>query len=468
MATTIGVVATDAVLTKTQCGKLATMAHDGLARTIDPVHTMADGDTLFALATGASGRPGRPDRAGRAGRRGGGARRAQRRGPACHATSVAPERTRTGDPMIRRQALWTLAAAVLLGACSTPAPPPAPPPIVFVHGNGDSAALWTTTLWRFESNGWPRDKLHAIDLPLPAGARRRQRAAARPQFDHRARAVPGGRGRRCWPAPAPARWCWWATRAAATPSATTCRTSAARPRCRMPCWAARPTMACGPTKDFRPNNEFNGAGPFLKGVNAPKGPNGDEVTPGLRWMTLRSDNNDKFAQPDGVWIGAGQADERHFDGPALKGAKNVVLPARPPRGELPPEAFAQTYQFITGRAPATLVLTRGAVVLDGKLSGIGAGGPSNLPLAGRHAGGVCRRPRHRRSAAANRCTRKTVVPTAAGGRSRRQRQGLPSSSSSVPGYATTHVYRSPSRARADVVHFARSGWPRPTRTPRRW
>jgi L-aminopeptidase/D-esterase-like protein len=34
------------------------MAHDGLARCIDPVHTMTDGDTLFALATGASGRPG--------------------------------------------------------------------------------------------------------------------------------------------------------------------------------------------------------------------------------------------------------------------------------------------------------------------------------------------------------------------------------------------------------------------------
>jgi L-aminopeptidase/D-esterase-like protein len=58
MATTIGIIATDAVLTKAQCNKLATMAHNGLARSIDPVHTMADGDTLFALATGVSGRPG--------------------------------------------------------------------------------------------------------------------------------------------------------------------------------------------------------------------------------------------------------------------------------------------------------------------------------------------------------------------------------------------------------------------------
>ena len=58
MATTIGVIATDAQLTKAQANKLATMAHDGLARTIRPVHTMTDGDTLFALATGGSGRPG--------------------------------------------------------------------------------------------------------------------------------------------------------------------------------------------------------------------------------------------------------------------------------------------------------------------------------------------------------------------------------------------------------------------------
>ena len=50
--TTIGVVATNAALTKAQANKVAQMAHDGLARTIQPVHTPADGDTLFAVATG--------------------------------------------------------------------------------------------------------------------------------------------------------------------------------------------------------------------------------------------------------------------------------------------------------------------------------------------------------------------------------------------------------------------------------
>jgi L-aminopeptidase/D-esterase-like protein len=54
-ATTIGVVATDAVLDKAQCTQLARMAHDGLARAIDPAHTPFDGDTVFALATGRAG-----------------------------------------------------------------------------------------------------------------------------------------------------------------------------------------------------------------------------------------------------------------------------------------------------------------------------------------------------------------------------------------------------------------------------
>ena len=50
--TTIGVIATDARLTKVQAQRLAVASHDGLARSINPVHTMSDGDTLFTLATG--------------------------------------------------------------------------------------------------------------------------------------------------------------------------------------------------------------------------------------------------------------------------------------------------------------------------------------------------------------------------------------------------------------------------------
>lgn len=50
--TVIGVVATNAKLDKEAINKVAQMAHDGLARTIRPAHTMVDGDTIFSLATG--------------------------------------------------------------------------------------------------------------------------------------------------------------------------------------------------------------------------------------------------------------------------------------------------------------------------------------------------------------------------------------------------------------------------------
>ena len=50
--TTIGVIATNARLTKVQAKKVAQMAQDGYARAISPVHTLADGDTIFTLATG--------------------------------------------------------------------------------------------------------------------------------------------------------------------------------------------------------------------------------------------------------------------------------------------------------------------------------------------------------------------------------------------------------------------------------
>jgi L-aminopeptidase/D-esterase-like protein len=57
LATTLVVLATDATLTKAQCQKVSGIGHDGLARAIDPVHTMFDGDTVFTLATGAREAP---------------------------------------------------------------------------------------------------------------------------------------------------------------------------------------------------------------------------------------------------------------------------------------------------------------------------------------------------------------------------------------------------------------------------
>lgn len=57
LATTIGVIATDATLDPAQCARLATSGHDGMARAVNPIHTMFDGDSLFGLATCGRERP---------------------------------------------------------------------------------------------------------------------------------------------------------------------------------------------------------------------------------------------------------------------------------------------------------------------------------------------------------------------------------------------------------------------------
>jgi len=63
--TTIGVVVTSAALDKAECSKVASVAHDGLARAIRPAHSMTDGDTIFTMATGAVELPSHADGAGR-------------------------------------------------------------------------------------------------------------------------------------------------------------------------------------------------------------------------------------------------------------------------------------------------------------------------------------------------------------------------------------------------------------------
>ncbi|RZJ23399.1 MAG: twin-arginine translocation pathway signal, partial [Haliea sp.] len=59
----------------------------------------------------------------------------------------------------RRLFLGLAASALLAAGCATSPSLQEAPPIVFVHGNGDTAALWQSVAWRFESNGWPRARL---------------------------------------------------------------------------------------------------------------------------------------------------------------------------------------------------------------------------------------------------------------------------------------------------------------------
>jgi hypothetical protein len=212
---------------------------------------------------------------------------------------------------------------------------------------------------------------------------------------------------------------------------------------------------------FRPTNEFNGAGPVLTALNNQGAP-GVEITPGPRWMTIRSDNNDKFAQPDGAWIGAkGTPTNVGFDGPELKGAENVVIPGIDHREtSYGPQAFAAAYRFVTGRAPATTeVRPEARIVLDGKVSGLGLDNdPSkgrfvtNLPLAGATVsvyatdaatGERLGAPKHRRTVGAD--GRWGPFTAAAGVAYEFE--------IAAPGYATTHVYRSPFPRSSALVHL---------------
>jgi hypothetical protein len=210
----------------------------------------------------------------------------------------------------------------------------------------------------------------------------------------------------------------------------------------------------------RPGSEFNGAGPFLVALNTPQGPAGDEVTPGVKWMTIRSDNNDKFAQPDGVWIGAkGTPTNVGFDGPALKGADNVVIAGIDHRETaFSAKAFEAMVRFITGKAPATLALEpQQRVLLDGKVSGYGLDNakgtaPSNLPLVGATV----------EVYATNAATgerlgqavhRKAIVSDGLWGPFAADAQARYEFVIAAPGYATTHIYRSPFPRSSAIVNL---------------
>ena len=358
--------------------------------------------------------------------------------------------------MNRRLALWALAASLVLAGCaSTTTPPPAQPPVVFVHGNGDSAALWTTTIWRFESNGWPRDRLLAIDLPYPLARDEDNVAQAGRSSTTEQAQVLAAQVDQLLARTGATQVVLVGNSRGGNTIRNYVQNHGGAAKVSAAVLGGTPNHGVWALKEFRLNSEFNGVGPFLTGLNAPKGAAGDEVTPGVRWMTIRSNDNDKFAQPDGVWIGMkGKPTNVTFDGPALKGAKNAVLPQRDHREvSFHPEAFAQTYEFITGRAPATLAITAEArPVLDGTLSGIGPGGPTNLPLVGAtvEVYAVDATTGARQGAAQH---RKTIGADGRWGPFTADSRTAYEFVVSAPGYATTHVYRSPFPRSSSVVNL---------------
>ena len=295
--------------------------------------------------------------------------------------------------LLPRRVLGLLGALALLAGCVTSSSLSEAPPIVFVHGNGDSSAAWQTTLWRFESNGWPRERLHAIELPYPLARdddskpqpgrtsttehmqflKSEVQKVLRTTGAQQLVLIGNSRGGN-------------AIRNYISNGAGAASVSHA-------ILGGTPNHGVWAIPGFREGNEFSGTGPFLTSLNAPKNANGDEVTGPVRWLTVRSENNDKFAQPDGLWIGlAGKPTFVTYAGPELKGATNVVIPRIDHREtSYSPPAFAAAYRFITGREPAAnSILPEPRIELSGTITSLGldplnpATGnfSNNLPLPG--------------------------------------------------------------------------------------
>ena len=256
-----------------------------------------------------------------------------------------------------------------------------PLPIVFVHGNGDTAGLWITTLWRFESNGYPRDLLHAVDLKNPQA----QAVDGTP--------MPGRSSSADVMAQLSAEVALVKKRTGADKVVLVAQSrggNTVRNFIKNGGGAAHTALAilCGAVNHgvilsdkILVGSEFNGASNFMRDLNSTPG----EVVAGVRFVTIRSADNDKFAQPDGRYLGQpGTPTGVGFDGPELKGAENIVLPKLDHRETgYAPEAFAAIYKAVTGSAPAIVaIVPASAPVLDGKISSIDGGAPTNIGVGG--------------------------------------------------------------------------------------
>ncbi|SEE64012.1 Lipase (class 2) [Rhizobiales bacterium GAS188] len=322
------------------------------------------------------------------------------------------------------------------------------PPIVFVHGNGDYAALWSTLLWRFEANGAAPARLTALDFTDPSARSDDAVAqAGRSSTEDQLREI------------------------TAVIDATRNRTGAAKVALVGNSRGGYPirnyiaahdganvshAVLCGVPNhgvfDWaeNPGSEFNGRGPFLRRLNG-----GDsEVVPGVAVLTLRSDGNDKYAQPDGGFVGRkGGPTGITFEGPTLRGATNIALRQLDHR-ELAfhPRAFREIFRFIAGREPERIDIDpEPLVTLDGLVTGALNGTYTNRPLAGatleihrvsRETGERQGEPVHRRLIGAD----GRWGPLTA------QSDWALEFTLAADGYPTTHIYRSPFPRSSSIVH----------------
>jgi pimeloyl-ACP methyl ester carboxylesterase len=288
----------------------------------------------------------------------------------------------------RRRAVLAGGAAALAGAAAaqhTRDRPPArdpgreTPPILFVHGDGDSAALWMPTMWRFESNFHPRSRLFAADMRLPAARRNDAvREPGRTSTEEATAQLSQEIAR--------------ARRASGIDSLVVVAHGRAgnilrnylrltpRPPLRAAILCATPTRGTIVSDRHMPGSEYNGAARFLRTLNAMPG-----GTPGGTPTFTLSGTMDKYAQPDARFLGLpGVPTGIDPASPGLPGATNITLPgADHLEAAYSAQAFAEIWRIVGGETvPSLDIRPEIRPVLNGRVTGFQAGAPTNIGIAG--------------------------------------------------------------------------------------
>jgi pimeloyl-ACP methyl ester carboxylesterase len=323
------------------------------------------------------------------------------------------------------------------------------PPILFVHGNGDHAALWMTTLWRMESNGISKDRLFAINFTDPLARTddtvpQPNRSSTEDQRRELGEAIKELKRRTGAP-----RVALVGNSRGGNSIRSYIKNGGAAD--------VSHAVLCGVPNhgvydwDDGLGGEFNGRGPFLRGLNE-----GDsEVTPGTAFLTLRSDGMDKYAQADGRFVGKpGTPTGITSDGPALRGATNLVLGTLDHRETaFHPRAFREIYKFIAGREPERIAITPEAGVrLSGLVTGTPGGVQTNRPVAGAEVE-IYRVSPDTGERIGTAIHRSQTGPDGRWGPAQVDPAWYLEMVLAAAGSTTTHFYRSPFPRSSDVVHL---------------
>ena len=352
-------------------------------------------------------------------------------------------------------ALWPAATLAQQPQPLRRAPPPGesgPPPVVFVHGNGDSGALWINNIWRFEANGYRRNQLFAVEFTNPSALRddskpEPNRSSSADEMKQLAEFVAQVRG---------------ATRRRKVALIASSRGSiAVRNYLKNGGGAASVSHAvlCGGiikglvnSDTMLVGSEFNGASPLLKDLNG--GPN--DLIAGVELMAIRSDKNDKYSQPDGKYIGfPGKPTGVSYDSSELRGAKSVILEGVDHReAAFHKLAFAAQYAFVTGKPAGTLFIVQEPLpTLNGRVTGMAGGLYTNLPVEGAEVEVYEVDPKTGERKNAKPIHRKVTGPDGIWGPFVGRADAYHEFVLAMPAQPITHTYRSPFLRSSDVVHL---------------